>query len=130
MWSQDDILYAIIEWEEERGKPPVANDWLTAGEKNPSAVTVYKKFGSWNEAIRAAGFTPYAYPRKEFDEKLARRLRKEGLSEKSIASRLEISTDVLRKRLGPRPKLVPVGKKRTREQRIADLQKAIADEQS
>jgi len=128
VWSEDDILYAIMEWEEKHGRPPVCNDWLQSnGDEHPSLGPVYRLFGSWNEAIRQAGFTPYESPRIEIDEELARRLRNEGLSDAAIARRLDISVGVLTKRIGKRPKPIPVGKKRSREQRIADLRKALQE---
>lgn len=127
-WSRDDILYALLEWQEKHGAQPRSNDWMTSGgDAHPAVATVYKHFGSWDEAIRQAGMTPYTRPRIEFDEKLARRLRREGVTDREICQRLGISKEIIRKRLGPRPKPLPVGKKRSREQRIADLQNALKE---
>ena len=128
-WSNDDIILALWEWVETHGEQPKCHDWVTSGgDLHPSFTTVYKRFGSWNKAVKAAGLKPYTRPRKEFDEALGRKLRREDVPDAEIATRLGISKDVLRDRLGARPKPKPVGKKRTREQRIADLREALKEE--
>jgi Homing endonuclease associated repeat len=46
------------------GQPPSSHDWLRSGgsawrrAKHPHYSTVIRLFGSWNAAVRAAGFTP------------------------------------------------------------------------
>lgn len=62
IWTRDAIVLAIQEWADENGGiPPAANDFyrLGATDRNPSVVTVQKQFGTWNAAIRAAGFEPH-----------------------------------------------------------------------
>lgn len=62
IWTRDAIVLAIQEWADENGGiPPAANDFYRAGatDRNPSVVTVQKQFGTWNAAIRAAGFEPH-----------------------------------------------------------------------
>lgn len=76
-WSRDRIAAKIREWAELYGDPPVAEDWnpaLAAQRRRlgssvvaetrarysagdwPSTQSVKDYFGSWNEAIREAGF--------------------------------------------------------------------------
>jgi len=127
-WSKDDIILAMWEWTEQHGRQPRANDWMkSGGDKYPSITTVYKHFNSWNAALVAAGYTPFSHVKVEFDEELAKRLRREGVTDVEIARRLKISIDVL-KRLGVRPKVKPLKRNRTREQRIADLKEALKEE--
>jgi hypothetical protein len=72
-WTRDRILTKIHEWAERYGQPPVASDWNPAlapastaktvraryeGGGWPSTTSVSNYWLSWNEAIRAAGFTP------------------------------------------------------------------------
>jgi hypothetical protein len=61
IWTREAIACAIQEWADEHGGiPPAATDWLRARARNDSRVTsvtnVQKRFGTWNAAIRAAGF--------------------------------------------------------------------------
>jgi hypothetical protein len=51
------ILTRMREWADEHGRAPTAREWSAAGEI-PSVTTVVLRFGSWNNAIRAAGLTP------------------------------------------------------------------------
>jgi Homing endonuclease associated repeat len=71
-------LGAIREWAAIHGEPPARADWdayqcrfvgdearaqraeAALAEGWPSSNTIIKAFGSWNEAIRAAGFEPRA----------------------------------------------------------------------
>lgn len=79
IWTRERILECIRAWAEKHGEPPGAADWnpaqcelrhdparaeraragITAG-VFPGAYVVYRRFGSWNEAIEAAGFVPRA----------------------------------------------------------------------
>ncbi len=51
-------MYAITLWYRQHSRPPFTSDWDQAGENHPSRQTVARVFGSWNEAIVAAGYTP------------------------------------------------------------------------
>lgn len=129
LWSEDDIILAMWEWNESHGAPPKWGDWLHSGESHPASMTVRTHFGSWNKAIEAAGFTPYeSIPRIEIDEALAKKLRAEGASNVEIARRLGVSVDVVVARIGRRPPNVRASKNRTREQRIADLREALKED--
>jgi hypothetical protein len=65
VWTRDAIVLCIQDWADEHGGiPPAANDFSRARALNPGAVPVVNhvlgRFGTWNAAIRAAGFEPYA----------------------------------------------------------------------
>jgi len=51
------IMQAIRDFARMHGRPPMRNDWRVAGE-HPNASIVARRFGSWAEALIAAGFTP------------------------------------------------------------------------
>lgn len=58
-WTRDEILAAIRRWYSLHGEPPRCNDWkLEAYSEWPNTKCVTYLFGTWNAAIRAAGFTP------------------------------------------------------------------------
>ncbi len=57
-WTTDTIIYAIDLWHRRHLQVPSARDWEQAGENHPCRQTVMRVFGSWNSAIRAAGFRP------------------------------------------------------------------------
>lgn len=63
VWTRDAIVLCIQEWADEHGGvPPAACDFLRARAADlpvPSVNNVQRRFGSWNEAIRAAGFEPH-----------------------------------------------------------------------
>jgi hypothetical protein len=66
LWTSETIVSAIQRWAAETGGPPTACDWNTAQARAtgrpprsphyPPASTVQKVFGSWSNAIEAAGF--------------------------------------------------------------------------
>ena len=58
LWTREAIIYAIDLWHRQHLETPSVEDWATAGENHPTYVTVMRRFGSWNNAIRAAGFRP------------------------------------------------------------------------
>jgi hypothetical protein len=72
-WDRDRIIAAMRGWAEQYGEPPRSREWslhkLQAARDSegieryvsggwPSASTVEDYFGSWNAAIKAAGFGP------------------------------------------------------------------------
>jgi hypothetical protein len=57
-WTPDTIVYAITLWHRRHRRPPFTSEWDQAGENHPSRQTVARVFGSWNEAMSAAGFDP------------------------------------------------------------------------
>jgi mannose/cellobiose epimerase-like protein (N-acyl-D-glucosamine 2-epimerase family) len=57
-WRRDQIIDAIRAFAEEHGRPPRAADWQRATTENPHTWTVAHTFGSWPDALRAAGLVP------------------------------------------------------------------------
>ncbi len=58
-WTRERIIAAIQEWAERFGHPPASGDWrFGVAPYWPATSTVQNRFGSWNAAISAAGFTP------------------------------------------------------------------------
>jgi hypothetical protein len=76
VWDRELLIMAIQDWAKLYGEPPAMPDWtpwtaietlhdperaqrfLEAGGFWPSATMVIREFGSWNNGIAAAGFTP------------------------------------------------------------------------
>jgi hypothetical protein len=60
------IVHAIERWVIERGRPPRASDWTAMGPENdkewPGASYVYSTFGTWDEALEAAGLAQIGPP--------------------------------------------------------------------
>lgn len=67
-WTRERIVEAVILWNDRYGAPPTAFDWNAAWARKhndsraldflwPWIGTVQNKFGSWNAAIAAAGFS-------------------------------------------------------------------------
>ena len=57
-WSPERCIQAIHDFWEENGYIPQSRDFKNSGGKYPSSFTVSNLFGSWNKAIKAAGYTP------------------------------------------------------------------------
>lgn len=58
IWTREAIIFAIRKWANDYGEPPHSKLWKRSVDGYPSTWTVKNEFGSWNNAIRAAGFTP------------------------------------------------------------------------
>jgi hypothetical protein len=56
-WDAEMILVALKEWTELHGRPPQPSEWIVSDPAgaHPTNVTVRKRFGSWDVALRAAG---------------------------------------------------------------------------
>ncbi len=55
-WSVQSIVAAIREHAERTGLPPTANEWRKGTPTHPSDSVVRVTFGTWNRAIREAGY--------------------------------------------------------------------------
>lgn len=55
-WSAERIVEAMVSWAAEHGAPPTRRDWNYSGDGHPGGEPVYRVFGSWETALRAAGF--------------------------------------------------------------------------
>lgn len=58
VWTKEAIICAIQRWAAQYGEPPHSKLWKRAVPGYPNSATVKYHFGSWNEAIAAAGFKP------------------------------------------------------------------------
>ena len=72
-WTPETIVYAIGLWYRRHSRIPFTSEWDQAGENHPSRQTVARVFGSWNEAMIAAGFDarPRGRPRRVLAEEAA-----------------------------------------------------------
>lgn len=58
-YTPEVIVERIQQWARAHGAPPSASDWLrTVPEGGVAVSTVQREFGTWNAAIKAAGFDP------------------------------------------------------------------------
>jgi hypothetical protein len=57
-WSQHATLDAMRRWHEAHGRQPSLEQWRRADRSHPSAATVRRLFGTWNAAVKEAGFEP------------------------------------------------------------------------
>lgn len=58
LWADEEILAAIRDWHRRYGRAPRKHEWdaYRRGRKlHPNAMTVKKRFGSWNAGLEAAG---------------------------------------------------------------------------
>ena len=142
-WTRERIIEAIQRWTREHGRTPTSTDWIHRGEHHPSATAIYSHpesalFPSWNEALRAAGVKlnrpkgspgpgKYWWPRDE-----ARVLWEQGWSAKAIADKYGVTANAIYQVFGDRNKRTDLRPKalgkRTREERIADLRKALENQ--
>lgn len=56
-WTRGAIVDALCSWAAVHGVP-TSGDWSRAGHGRPTHALVIRTFGSWNEALRAAGLQP------------------------------------------------------------------------
>lgn len=107
VWTREAIIAAVQRWADEHGLvPPTSGDWNSTlarkagrperGTEYPSVHTVQDEFGSWSEAIRAAGFDAFApshYGREGEDPEVVAKtveLYRSGLSAAQVGERMGI----------------------------------------
>jgi len=112
-WNQETILRALTDWTEEMGRPPRRQEWCgeqpqiaESGQRKwmrehpywPSSSCVAAHFGSWSNALQAAGLTARSL---SFEDSVAERiqtawrLRAEGHRIRVIADQLGISVSTV-----------------------------------
>ncbi len=57
-WTPERIIRTIQAWNDEHGAPPTMDDWKGTKQGRPTAGCVVSHFGTWNNAISAAGLPP------------------------------------------------------------------------
>jgi Homing endonuclease associated repeat len=57
-WTDEDILDGLRRWELDHGRPPRSMDRVGFGGEYPSPALVVTRFGSWRQALIAAGLEP------------------------------------------------------------------------
>jgi hypothetical protein len=62
VWDRASILAALQRFADDQGRAPTWGDWKLSGPDHPYADAVAAAFGSWPEAIRAAGLRPARQP--------------------------------------------------------------------
>jgi hypothetical protein len=70
-WPREAIIEAIQDFVAEHGRPPYAKEWRRASNERPTYETVWRCFGTWNEALMAAeidGWVPTALLAAAIDE--------------------------------------------------------------
>jgi Homing endonuclease associated repeat len=55
-WTSEEIILALQDDARLRGRPPTQTEWQGGGEGQPTASAAADRFGSWNAALKAAGF--------------------------------------------------------------------------
>lgn len=55
-WTHELIVAAMRDYYVRTGTVPTVGSWTKAAPEHPAALTVRKRFGTWNAAIDAAGF--------------------------------------------------------------------------
>ena len=57
-WTREAIVAALRTWAHAHGRAPYEPEWQQSRLEHPSAGTVKRAFGSWSDAVRAAGMAP------------------------------------------------------------------------
>lgn len=55
-YTNEEIIQAIQGFHAKNNRPPTHDDWIAAADGRPTANTIGNRFGSWANAIEAAGF--------------------------------------------------------------------------
>lgn len=139
-WTEETVIQAIHRFNQRHGRPPLAQEWTRGAPDHPNPGTAINLFGSWANAIEAAGYPRPHVGHKTIDHSAernrAKQLQADGHTVEQIADIFRLPPSVIRRYLAStdrvnrpannhRPRKLG---KRTREQRIADLQTALAKE--
>jgi hypothetical protein len=54
-WSRSEITHALRAWTTQHGQPPHIRHWARASTEHPNYTTVFRWFGTWRAALKAAG---------------------------------------------------------------------------
>lgn len=93
VWTRGGIVNAIRAFAAHEGRQPSALEWQRSRPSTyPATATVLNVFGSWNAAIRAAGFEPQAArggppgstPREEYER--TAQMYRDGMTYEEIAA--------------------------------------------
>jgi hypothetical protein len=57
-WPVNTVVARLRAWTDDHGRPPTLEEWRRASARHPSSATVRRLFGTWNDALVAAGFEP------------------------------------------------------------------------
>lgn len=57
-WTKEEIIQAVKNFYSQEGRLPRNRDFIASNGKYPSPPKVVREFGSWNQAIKEAGFIP------------------------------------------------------------------------
>src|SRR5262245_60022734 len=58
VWDEQATIDAIQAWVRKTGELPTTYMWMRATKTHPGNARVARLFGTWNNGIRAAGYTP------------------------------------------------------------------------
>jgi Recombinase/Homing endonuclease associated repeat/Recombinase zinc beta ribbon domain len=57
-WEKAEIIGALQGWADLNGRSPTQTDWRAGGIAHPCALTVRRKLGPWQQALKRAGLKP------------------------------------------------------------------------
>lgn len=57
-WTKEEVIELLHEWVTEHRLPPAQHEWNKRSPDYPSQSSVARLFGSWNNAIKEAGYRP------------------------------------------------------------------------
>jgi DNA invertase Pin-like site-specific DNA recombinase len=63
-WEKAEIVGALQGWADVKGRSPTQSEWQLTAAGRPSAQTVVRRLGRWDQALRKAGLQPAAKGRR------------------------------------------------------------------
>jgi DNA invertase Pin-like site-specific DNA recombinase len=58
VWEKAEVIGALQGWADVNGRSPTQADWRYSGAGHPCALTVRRRLGAWERAVRKAGLAP------------------------------------------------------------------------